>query len=67
MKSYSWSLPFPASIKAPEDKMDGTHSPTYRPWSLYPLNQRYTDSKNESPAATKNSPFIFQIVDMLSS
>jgi hypothetical protein len=42
----------------PNARIEGTHSPTKRPWSLFPTtNQRYTESKKDKPAALRNNIF----------
>ena len=54
---------------APKERIDGTHNPTKSPSSLWPLNQRPTDNRNEIPAAAIKSSFdlfIAVILELLS-
>jgi hypothetical protein len=46
--------------------MEGTHMPTKIPCSCEPLNQRYTDNKNDNPAAAKMEALAIRILELMS-
>lgn len=51
--------------KAPSARIDGTQRPTKRPWSVWPIDQRYTASPKES--AAPNNMYVFIICYVLNN
>jgi len=51
-------------INVPKERIDGTQMPTKSPCSLFTRNQRYTENKNEEPAAARINNFTLVMLDM---
>ena len=55
------------STNTPKLSMEGTHKPTNAPSSLLPVNHRYTENRNDAPAATVKPIFAtFMFILLLS-
>ena len=54
----------PATSKAPNDRIDGTHRPTNKAVSRWPTNQRYTDNMKEMNAAAPNNILALAVLDI---